>query len=395
MFRKLEPTKLQVLDTMSGGSYTLKSGVSAGWTQFSYYFDGCESLLVHLTPATSTDSHSTRAQIVLRKHFAQAADVKLRSVSLSEPNVLLLDYCSWQWNDEPWQPPEEVLRVDQGLRERFDFFRKGAKIPQPWTISEKERAASGTLKLQFQFRSDIQVTGAKLAIELPHTVKIVLDDNPLEGRPDGWWVDKDIQTIPLPPIEAGVHSLSLEYQYGPLTALERVYILGDFGVECTGRKTKLVAAKLEEMEFGDITRQRLPFYTGNLTYHCTFEAPGDKEVVLRVANFAGPTVSIDLDGKRVGLLVHEPYACHVGALTAGEHSVDFTCFGDRYNAFGALHLVEGKTDWLNADSWRSDFDWWSEEYVLGKIGILNAPRVETPGSEVPKQRRVGLHKLLH
>ena len=40
-------------------------------------------------------------------------------VSLSEPNVLLLDHAAYRLNDEEWQPAEEVLRIDNLLRQRL------------------------------------------------------------------------------------------------------------------------------------------------------------------------------------------------------------------------------------------------------------------------------------
>lgn len=234
---------------------------------------------------------------------------------------------------------------------------------------------------------------AHLAIEGADKVKMWLDGQQAKMKVDGWWVDKSIKTIPLPCITEGTHTIEFEYDYSMLTNLERIYILGSFGVDVRGRTTSIVPLDLSTIEWGDITRQNLPFYTGNITYHCTFTSLGNTPQAIRVARYAGPAVSVDVDGSRAALLVHEPYAFELGNLSKGAHTVDFTCYGDRHNAFGAVHLVPNKTNWLNADTWRSDYDWWSEEYVLGEIGILNAPRVEEPGLEVPKQVRRGL--MLH
>jgi hypothetical protein len=275
------------------------------------------------------------------------------------------------------------------MRERLGFFRKGAKFRQPYTIPEKDRKAAGVLNLSFSFTSDVQVQTPMLAIERPSEVKIMLDGEVVPSDIQGWWVDRDIKTVKLPCIEKGTHQVELEYEYGPLTNLERVYILGDFGVCVRGRTAKLVQLDLAQVEWGDITHQGLPFYTGNVTYHCSLDIDDDDATAIRVAHFAGPTVAIDVDGKRAGLLINEPRALRLGKLCMGRHSVDLTCYGNRHNAFGAIHLVPDKTNWLGADTWRSDFDWWSEEYVLGPIGILNAPRVEKPGREVPRQIRKG------
>ncbi|OXG79716.1 glycoside hydrolase family 2 [Cryptococcus neoformans var. grubii Br795] len=385
--------KIELLDTMKGDAdaWVIQSDQRDGWTYLKYWFDGCESVLLHLVQGSSKNG---KPQTVLRRQYKQVADVKLQSISLSEPNALLLDYCTYKWDDEPWSSSsEEILAIDQLLRRRFGLFLKGAKFRQPYTISPSSRKPIGKLRLRFAFTSACEVQGAHLAIESADKVKMWLDGQEAKMKVDGWWVDKSIKTIPLPYITKGIHMIELEYDYGMLTNLERIYILGSFGVDVRGRTTSIVPLDLSTVEWGDITRQNLPFYTGNITYHCTFTSLCNAPQAIRVARYAGPAVSVDVDGSRAALLVHEPYAFELGTLPKGEHTIDFTCYGDRHNAFGAVHLVPNKTNWLNADTWRSDYDWWSEEYVLGEIGILNAPRIEEPGLEVPKQVRRGL--MLH
>lgn len=372
---------VEVLDTLTGKTWDIESTSAAGSTQFTYWFDGCESSLFRLHPPTRTNP---QPQIVLRTEFKQDRDVTLLSTTLSEPNALLLDHAEYCWNGT-WEPTTEVLAIDQSLREKLGFFKKGAKIPQPYTITQEQRAPVGELRLKFSFASEAAVVGAKLAIEVPHQVDISVDGSPVPSSPDGWWVDRDIRTIPLPDLAVGEHVLELVYQYGPLTALERVYVLGDFGVDVRGRTSTIVPAK--PLAWGDITRQGLPFYTGNTTYHCSLESDGSTPLALRVAHFASPLLAIDLDGKRHALIMTEPRSCLLGVLAPGTHRLDITAFGDRHNAFGPIHLVPGKTNWIGADAWRSDLDWWSEEYVLEEVGVVNAPRVLVPGRDAPKQTR--------
>lgn len=107
--------------------------------------------------------------------------MKLDSVSLSEPNVLLLDYVAYQWKNEASSTAEEVLRIDQLMRERLGFFRKGAKIRRPYTIPQEERTPAGTLRLRFTFKSDIEVAKSSLAIESPELLKMSLDGKIVRG----------------------------------------------------------------------------------------------------------------------------------------------------------------------------------------------------------------------
>ncbi|WWC89676.1 uncharacterized protein L201_004601 [Kwoniella dendrophila CBS 6074] len=389
---------VEVLETFTGALWEIKAEQANGQTTFTYWFDGCESVALRLRPGKS--QAEARGQTIMRKHYKQVGDVKLESVSLEEPNVLLLDFCDYKWNDEPWQGPEEVLAVDQLLRRRLGLFLKGAKFRQPYTIPESKRKPIGKLRLRFTINSKIDVEESKLAIESPDKVKAYLDGQSIDLTPSGWWVDKSIKTIPFPSFTKGKHTLELEYEYGMLTNLERVYVLGDFGVDVRGRTSCIVPLNLDEIEFGDLTRQNLPFYSGNVTYHCSIPSKyinqneNQNEVLaIRVANFAGSAVSVDLNKERKALLIHEPYAFELGKLDHKEKDyckLDFKCYGNRFNSFGQLHLVPNKTNWLNADSWRSDYDWWSEEYNFSKFGILNSPRVQLPGEEVFSIVRRGL-----
>jgi hypothetical protein len=65
--------RYQVLDTLSGDTWELATKQDGGKTRFSHYFDGCESVLFHLTPGQSSDQ--ARTQTVLRKDYKQVADV--------------------------------------------------------------------------------------------------------------------------------------------------------------------------------------------------------------------------------------------------------------------------------------------------------------------------------
>lgn len=51
-------------------------------------------------------------QVRHRVHL-QAIPLKFRATF---SNVLLLDQPEWRWNDEPWHPREETLRIQRALR---------------------------------------------------------------------------------------------------------------------------------------------------------------------------------------------------------------------------------------------------------------------------------------
>jgi len=160
-----------------------------------------------------------------------------------------------------------------------------------------------------------------------------------------------------------------------LTDLEWCYLLGDFGVEVAGRTARIVAP-VRQLHLSDWTRQGLPFYAGNVTYHCRATGTG-QPLALRVPRFVAPLLTVTVDGRRAGPIAFPPYQLDLGALTGGEHRLDITAFGSRINAFGQLHNCNPNEKWWGPWSYRSKDDAWSYEYQLKAQGLLVAPRVLT------------------
>jgi hypothetical protein len=71
-------------------------------------------------------------------------------------------------------------------------------------------------------------------------------------------------------------------------------------------------------------------------------------------------------------IAFEPYECRLGELSAGEHRIDLTVFGNRFNAFGALHSSV-RQHWAGPQSWRTEGDQWCYEHMLRPLGLQTAP----------------------
>ncbi len=80
----------------------------------------------------------------------------------------------------------------------------------------------------------------------------------------------------------------------------------------------------------------------------------------------------------MGEIAFSPHRIDLGTLPAGEHRLDLTAFGNRQNAFGAMHHTNVNLRWVGPDAWRSQGDDWCDEYQLRPCGILTAPRVLAP-----------------
>lgn len=291
-------------------------------------------------------------------------------ITRSEPNVLLLDQAEYRLDQGPWEGRDEILRLGQRLRARVGLPPQGGGMAQPWV--EPPEPPRHRLALRWRITTTVPVRAPRLALEGLAQARLRLDGRELPIRSDGWWVDEAIATQPLPDLEPGEHVLEAELPFGRATPCEWAYLLGDFGVEVRGSHARLIAEPTT-LAWGDWTRQGLPFYAGNITYHCTVAGPGT--FALRCPQFRAPLLTVDVDGTRAGPVAFPPYQLVLPALGTGRHALDLTAYGSRINAFGPLHHTNMALRWCGPDAWRSRDDDWSDEYMLRPCGILTAPRL--------------------
>ncbi|MBQ3140870.1 MAG: hypothetical protein IJC25_02775, partial [Clostridia bacterium] len=355
-------------DTMTGSISPMAAAYRNGLTEIEWSCHAYSSLLLELQPGRS------EAAAEQAENTVEIGELQARvPVTLSEPNVLLLDVAEYSLDGQPWQPAEEILRLDNIARKQLGIPLRSNAWAQPWVDPDNTPPAH-SLKLRFTVHSEIEVDHVKLALESLQYTSITFNGKPVASVADGWFTDKAIQTVPLGTLPKGDSVIELTLRYGPKVMVEWCYLLGDFGVRVDGRFAT-VTQPVRELAFGDWTSQGLPFYAGNVTYHCTVE--GGRPLTVEVPQFRSPLVSVDVDGKRRGVVAIAPYKVDLGELSAGSHRVDLTAFGNRINAFGSLHNCDDSLTWFGPNAWRSEGTSWSYEYRLRKSGILIAPRLWT------------------
>ncbi len=357
---------LEVFDTLTGETAPLPAQYENGWTVFSRPWHIHDSLLLQLVPGRGASGATERAE----SQSAPAVTLEPVEIRLSEPNMLLLDMAEYALNDGDFRPAEELLRIDNIIRGELGIPLRRKEVVQPYLLPKEE--PKDRLRLLFRIRSEVHIAGAKLALECPESARIALNGLHVPTlRPDGWFVDKSIKTVPLPELGARESRLEITVPIGPRTNLEAFYLLGDFGVGVNGCK-KLLTAPVRSLAFGDITRQGLPFYTGNVEYGFRVRSEGD--FTLRVPHYRGGLVKVLVDGEDRGNIAFSPYALRVKAAP-GEHFVVLRLYGTRQNGFGQLHHTQGVYFYQSPNSWRSAGDLWCYEYQLKPAGILRSPEV--------------------
>ncbi|KAJ9136583.1 Glycoside hydrolase family 2 [Pleurostoma richardsiae] len=381
-----------VLDTFTGTEDQVVSAMtSSGRTTFYYMFEGCGSLLLRLQPlASSSDDLPASLPQISEDRARQTGHVELVGVDLSEPNVLMLDYATYKVDDGPWSETKEILQVDNAIRDILKMPRKGSAWRQPWTVTGPERQPRAKVTLAFDFHSDADISEpTQLALEDVDAVVISVNGTQISGQNDeaSWWVDEAIRTVPVAEdtIRKGPNCITLEVAFGILTNLERIYLLGSFDVRFRDNTPFLCAAVTPVPTWGDITTQGLPFYVGNVTYKCKFILESPAQAALSVPQFSSPVLRVDVvqaDGKgeKRGNIATQPRTLNLGRLGACEHDIAITAFGNRFNAFGHVHLPDGVAGSCWPDIWRSR-DWgewaWTDGYNLKPIGILECPTILT------------------
>lgn len=155
--------------------------------------------------------------------------------------------------------------------------------------------------------------------------------------------------------------------------LNGCYLLGDFGVKVAGKHAKIVELQ-KELTFGNWVTQGLPFYAGNVTYHCIVEC-NEGDLILEVPQFRNTLLSVRVDGQEKGKIAFAPYTLELGRVNNGKHTIGITAYGNRINAFGAVHNCDDTYFWFGPDAWRTIGNRWSYEYRLKPMGVLISPRI--------------------
>ncbi len=360
-----KPTLYQ---TMDGTTAPVEFETADGQTEIRCRMYDYDSMLLYLEPCEAGSYAGCEG------NAADGQMLKLpvlMDYTLSEPNALLLDQAEYALDDEEWQPCEEILRLDNVCREKLSWPTRKEALAQPWVVPDEPITHS--VKLRFTFNAAYAVSGASLAIEDAERLQLSLNGAAVPAEVTGWYTDKSIKTIALPELKAGENVLEVVVPFGRRTNLEWCYILGDFGVEVSGRYACIVPAR-EKIAFGDFTRQGLPFYGGNVTYHIPVTTVGG-ELTLRSSHYRGALQKVSVDGGEAEAVIYPPYTVSLGSVPAGEHVIDLTLYGHRRNSFGPVHLADLKETWIGPGAWRSEGDRWCYDYKICEEGILSTPEI--------------------
>ena len=353
-------------NTLNGQITSIDYRVEKGFTYIETIAYLHDSFLFKLTKAI-------KKNLVLPKekeNVIKVIDFKSKVKYLrEEPNVIVLDMAEYKWDDmETYLPKDEVLRIDAIVRKKLGIPAKTGK--QPWTL--KEEKTEHTITLKYEFESKITVRDAKIALEDAKDSIVYLDGKKINMLVDGYFTDESIETIKLPEISPSKHIIEITKPIGQRTNTEWSYLLGDFNVLNEGLENTIIE-KTDNIGFGTITSQGMPFYGGNIKYTCEIDLDEEVDLNIHANNYRGALISVKLDDNELGKIVFSPYNLKASNVSKGKHTIEFTVFGNRYNCFAALHNAEIALKWAGPGMWFTKGDRWCYEYRIRDFGILASP----------------------
>ena len=358
-------------DTLSGEIKKIPYKIEHGNTKVSFRAYASDSFLIKLCKkeADSYEGESDEKTLTQTKRIFDLVDY-----SLSEENVLILDRARYAFDDGEFNDEEEILKIDNFAREWLGWKEKGkgrAALAQPWVMEDKESGHSVTL--EFEVNSVIDYKGAYLAIENPQICEIKFNGEKISNEPCGYFTDEAIKKIKLPEIKKGKSIITVKIPIAMRRNLEWAYVLGDFGVDVFGVKTQ-INEKYEKIGFSSLTEQRMPFYSGNVTYKFDIETD-DCDLGITTPLYRGAVIDVKIDGEEKGNIAYSPYELRVKDVKKGTHKVEITLYGTRFNSFGTLHSTDDRK-WIGPQAWSSEREAFCYEYMTRKMGLLQSPMIK-------------------
>lgn len=359
-------------DTLCGEKKKLRVSYENGKTSFDWVCSSDSSLLLELSP----EKDLSQDGFVYADIAYSAAEYPAHSAlfELLEPNVLLLDRAEYRIGDGEWNPRIDILKADEIIRRTLGLHVRGNQMAQPW-IEPLDKNPTARVSLRFRIESEIEYEGAELALEAPEYSEVVWNGISVPMTVNGYYIDEaSIKTISIPRIEKGTNELIVNLRVGDITPIESYYLIGNFGVECLGDHV-LITDLPKCLYFDSITKQKLPFYGGNIRYKMKFSGGGKKTV--EISKYRGAVIKVFLDGECKGYIDFPPHRLYLGNLSDGEHDLELVFFGNRMNTLGQLHNTNDDIPWAGNASWRTKGRFWTDEYQLYPTGIMTAPRILT------------------
>lgn len=134
----------------------------------------------------------------------------------------------------------------------------------------------------------------------------------------------------------GFHKRLPDFKTHRPTEAETVYLVGSFKVADINREIFFIDGPATAAKAGDLTEQGYPFYSGQMEYTASFRFTGaGKPVYLKLNTVEAACVSVEINGRPLGVKAWAPYVFHTGnALKDGENTLRIVASTTLFNVMG-------------------------------------------------------------
>ncbi len=355
-------------NTMDGTVYTIPTDSREdGVTVFSVPLYQHDSYLFRLVEESNIPPMQSKPSTIVQKTTLSTP----YAYHLEESNSLLLDQAEWRVDGGEWQPVEEILRLDNAVRDQLGIRRRTDSFPQPWLSGEKKK--DHVVEMRFTIDSETSLNCVELAFEGDSDIELSWNEKSVAWDRGSSFVDYAINRVMLGDLQKGKNQLQMKIPFGVNTNLEWCYLLGNFGVRLFGRNATIVEQP-STIGFGDYATQGLPFYGGNLIYETQIDTE-EGELTVEIPHFSAALIDVAVDDGDFMPIFMEPYRANLGHVSCGKHTLRIKCYGTRINQFGQVHNCNPLEKYFGPGTWRTVDSAWCYEYNLKKVGVLTAPMV--------------------
>jgi hypothetical protein len=348
---------------------------SDGWTHFEFDFAAGESRLWIFNQDKEKNNFLASYSVDENQNLVSHRLNGPFQYSLSESNICVLDEARFRMGSQSVNIAEEVLKIDQKVRDSISVPHRGGEMLQPWftALSKEEEGRSQKVELHFDFKIEAMPKHIDLVMEDVHSFRVLVNGHEVELDNLQPWIDISFQRIPLPKkhLFHGENCISISCDYHKNSNLEAIYLLGDFGV-VLNQSQRVIVAMPQEIEIGDLVSQGFPFYTGSIRYQVNLPKEARK---IEMSDFGGACVNVvtydssSLECKRV--LGWAPYSADL----CGESELGIEVVMTRKNTFGPLHDAVKDRSHNGPDHWITTGKDFSKNPILIASGLLEAPVV--------------------
>ncbi|NOU96828.1 hypothetical protein GC093_26930 [Paenibacillus sp. LMG 31456] len=372
---------LEEWSALTGDVKAVEVEVKDGYIHFIAEFGPADSRLYILDKKQASICKMDIAAAAKVKHPLEDGSIEavlelgpISGYTRTMPNVLTLDTCSYRFNEQEWSEEVDVWLAQKEIRDALGMrqvYYNGIEQRYKWI--NKPHPGNGTpVQLKFTFHAAVlPQEQVYLVVESAEYYEITLNGSAVPNHPDGWFLDRSFDRVPLPGIREGMNELVLSCSYHNRMEVEDIYLMGDFGVDID----REIIAEPETLTLGDWCTQGYFHYCGSMIYH--FNILGNNVVktrtLLELQGYSAVTVEVRVNGHLAG---HVPWrAANLLDLTEhlldGENRIDIEVMGSPRNMLGPFHHLSGEPSTTSWASFRKSGSDYTPEYRLRPYGLFD------------------------